>query len=903
MRNKAILLCLFCCLCATRANALGKLEETRLTNGMQVVLQEDRSSPLVACVVGVKVGSVYENQFTMGLAHFLEHLLFDGTEKFSREALQAEYDHHGIYFNAFTREDYTAFEIVAPKDLIGVGIQAQAQQLMHSNFPDAEFPKERKVVIEEIKKDEDDPYSYGSDMFLKVFYQGTPYGRPVIGYDTLIERVPKDSVLRFYREHYVPNNMVAAVVGDFDRSAILSELEQAYGSFPRRAVFPAPQVRLAPFSGEVRKEQEFVTRNIIVNLGFPGPLVQTKDGVTFELLCQILAGGDNSRIVRALTSGSDPLVNSVEGGYSKLLGAGALTLTLVLSDGSKVDPAIAKIKQELSRVAQEGVPKDELARAKRVYITDAVFANERLVERGRDLVQWASLGDVSLRELYLNGVSKVTAQEVRDAAQKYFGKLNYVVTVLKPKDVKSGGQGMGMPQGMGGMPPMASSSSPEASAVPLPPPRPHAPGGKEVVTEKAVLPNGLVIIARQDPYTEITATSVLIGHRIQFEDERTNGIGDLVQELIDKGTEKKSAEEIVHSLASIGARLKTTKLPGMDFDDYYFSKDYAYLRLETLNDFDEYGWDLLAEMMLHPSFPVEEVEKAKMNALALISMDEVRTSKTAKALWFQNAFPHNNYRLPIYGTAQTIKGITREDVLTYYRKAYAPDNLVITVISDRSPKDVIAALTKRFSGMAKGEGKPQAYVPETPPPKPLRVAQFVDKEQAYLYLGNILPGIASEDVPALEVANEVLSTRLGLTLREKEGLAYSVGSGVDFSKDVGWFFCAIGTGNENLDRAETGIREQIKLLQEKPVSDEELQTSINSFAGHWLRYHQTAINQAHYLSLYEFLGVGQGYDQTCLDRIRKVSAADVARAARQYFSSEKYIASIAGRVKQEGNGR
>jgi zinc protease len=377
-------------------------------------------------------------------------------------------------------------------------------------------------------------------------------------------------------------------------------------------------------------------------------------------------------------------------------------------------------------------------------------------------------------------------------------------------------------------------------------------------------------------------------------------VGDLVQELIDKGSGGKSAEEVAQSLASIGARLKTTDLTWMDFDDYYFSKDYAYLRLETLNDFDEHGWDLLAEMMLHPSFPPGEIEKAKANALSLISRDEVRTNKAAKALWFKMAFPRNNYRFPIYGTAQSIKSVTREDILAFYRKAYVPNNLLIAVVSDRSPKDVIASLTKRFNGMAKGEEKPMAYIPEIPPQAAVKVMQFVDKEQAYLLLGNLLPGIRSEDVPVIEVMNDILSSRLGLSLREKEGLAYSVGSGIDFSKDVGWFYAAMGTRNENLDRAAAGIREQIKILQEKPVSEEDLQTSINSFAGHWLRYHQTAINQAHYFSLYEFLGVGYGYDQTYIDRIRKASVADVQRAATRYFSNDKYIVSIAGRVKQGG---
>jgi predicted Zn-dependent peptidase len=107
----------------------------------------------------------------------------------------------------------------------------------------------------------------------------------------------------------------------------------------------------------------------------------------------------------------------------------------------------------------------------------------------------------------------------------------------------------------------------------------------------------------------------------------------------------------------------------------------------------------------------------------------------------------------------------------------------------------------------------------------------------------------------------------------------------------------MGTRNENLERAAAGLLEQFRLIREKPVTAEELQTSINSYWGHWLRYHQTAVNQAHYLTLYEFLGVGYGFDLAYPDKLRKVTAADVQRTAQRYLSTERYILSIAGRVK------
>ena len=154
--------------------------------------------------------------------------------------------------------------------------------------------------------------------------------------------------------------------------------------------------------------------------------------------------------------------------------------------------------------------------------------------------------------------------------------------------------------------------------------------------------------------------------------------------------------------------------------------------------------------------------------------------------------------------------------------------------------------------------------------------------------------IFDPDAPALRLAASILSDRLALELREKQGLAYSVGAGVTLDRDFGWYVAAMGTGRDNYEIARDGMLNEIEKLQKGPVDPDELKKAKNSLWGSHLTRRLSRINQAYYMGVNEFLGVGYDFDDKWISQLRKVTAEDVIKAARKYFSTENYILATAG---------
>ena len=186
-----------------------------LDNGMEVILVENHAGPMITAFTIVKTGSRNEDAATNGSAHFLEHLLFNGTNTRSQKELYDEMDYYGGYNNASTGHDYTDFMILMPKEYIEQGMDIQADMLFNSTLPPEKFEKERGIVIEEIGKNADHPTHQVHNHFIRTLFSGTPYERPVLGTVSTISHLKRDDVQAYYRTWYVPNNMTLMVVGDF----------------------------------------------------------------------------------------------------------------------------------------------------------------------------------------------------------------------------------------------------------------------------------------------------------------------------------------------------------------------------------------------------------------------------------------------------------------------------------------------------------------------------------------------------------------------------------------------------------------------------------------------------------------------------------------------------------------
>ncbi len=218
----------------------------------------------------------------------------------------------------------------------------------------------------------------------------------------------------------------------------------------------------------------------------------------------------------------------------------------------------------------------------------------------------------------------------------------------------------------------------------------------------------------------------------------------------------------------------------------------------------------------------------------------------------------------------------------------------MTICTNLDSKWVLQKLQETFGQM---QSVPLGNIVISPPHKPKGIVTVntpMEKEQVYIYMGYPTIGINHPDYQALKVATDILSSRLGLQLREVQGLAYSVGSGLSSAPDFGWFLVTMGTGKDNFQLARDGILAEISRLRTEPVSQTELRRAQNSIWGSSLTSQLSRINQAYYMALYYFMGVGYDYTEQYINQIRAVTIDDVLRVARQYYSTTDYYLATVG---------
>ena len=381
-----------------------------------------------------------------------------------------------------------------------------------------------------------------------------------------------------------------------------------------------------------------------------------------------------------------------------------------------------------------------------------------------------------------------------------------------------------------------------------------------------------------------------------MEPEGKTGIADFTNRMLLKGTKTRSAEKIAEDLSSIGAVITLVDNPWIPYDDVYTTHSYTFIKFQTIDEFADKGIELLSDIVKNPTFPEEEIEKVRKEMMMLLGRKEGSTRQTVRDLFYAILFGDHPYGKPIMGTPQTIGSITRDDLVAFHQKFYSPNNMIITVVCNGSAGQMANKIEKAFVNMPQVDFP----APNIPTPQgltaPVKAQEIMEKEQVYIYLGGPLPGIFSADVPALKVMNSILSSRMGLNLREKQGLAYSVGSSANFDKQFGWFVATIGTRPQNYDVALKGILAEMERMKEEEVSPEELEKAKNGIWGRLLFYRLSRVNQAYYMSVNEFKEVGYDYDDKYIKRIRQVTIDQVKQVAEKYLDTENYVLAVVGKT-------
>ena len=886
-----------------------------LDNGMTVILKESHSSPMITSMVFVKSGSKYESEFENGITHFLEHLLFDGTTHKSREDIDGSIRDLGGYINAFTRKDMTGYLVLLPKQYIDYGMTVQADMLFNSTIPQEELPKERKVVIEEINRDKDSP-GYAAENFRTAMALGnTEYSRPVLGYKSFIENISRDAIVNYYKKFYVPSKMTLLVIGDFESDEMKKTIESVFGI----------STKLTPNINQIIKKVDFKNEGVNLEVGMrndivsqilydtvanvqstyidfsiKAPLYSDSDYIPLDLLCMYYSMNDISPLMKALKSGADPLATEASIGINMYENFSKINISVVTDKPENKDAILAVIKDFFNTVSSHQADAETLEGIKTSVKTENIYLAEKLHYLGFMMGPTMMTAGYDFVKTYPEKLTQTTWKQAQTAAEKYLSHPSYIATVVRP--VKENEQ-----------PYIPYEMSEETiksyfdtaafkfynldSGIALTYP-PTDSVSFELVDKSTYhsekFDNGMTLIIKSNPSSRVFALNVIGKNRTVNEPMDKAGITDFVNRMVENGTATRNASELSRDLAKIGANVTLYDNPWIPYDDRYTSRSFSFMKFETIDDFAKKGFNLFADMILLPSFDSSEVENVRNAMIGILGRNAVSSKEIAKDLFYQ-ASCTPDYAKPIMGTVETISSITVADLQEYHDKFYAPDNIILSIVTNKSIDEIRSWVYQRFGRLA--PLNIEYATPQRPEPNfETKVMHHeLDKEQIQIYIGSTLPGANSPDAHAISIASSILSTRLYLNLREKQGLAYSVGAGSQFENDFGLFYAVIGTKSENYQQAVDGILLEIdKLKFDGPTADE-LQKAKNEIWGRLMSAKLSSINQAYYLGLDDFYHRKVGYDKIYLNELAKISIEDIRRVASTYFKTDGYILASAGK--------
>ncbi|MFN7182355.1 MAG: M16 family metallopeptidase [Planctomycetota bacterium] len=397
-----------------------------LKNGLKVFIKPDKKLPVVSIQLWVKAGSVDETTENNGISHFLEHLIFKGTENYSVSEISRVVESRGGIINAGTSKEFTCYYIDIPSDGFTDAIKIIADVAnQKATFPEDEIERERTVILEEIKRSEDNPENTLYETFNKQLFTVTPYKWRVIGTTEVVSRISREDLVSYYRKFYVPNNMVLVIAGAIEYKETKKLIKKLFGEAKRSDV-PERKSLIEPVSPpSFEKVKKSVAQSYIL-LGFLGPeMSQEKYQIAGDVLSIILGSGRSSRLYHKLRE-EKQLVYSIGSGFHTQQGTGVFFISAVCNS-ENVEKVKKEVSQEIEKIITEEIPELELEKAKKIVKSHWYFDFETYHQQAQTVGYWALNDNLNFVKNYLRNVNKVNYELIKKFLKIYYTGLTTAV--------------------------------------------------------------------------------------------------------------------------------------------------------------------------------------------------------------------------------------------------------------------------------------------------------------------------------------------------------------------------------------------------------------------------------------------------------------------------------------------
>ena len=823
-----------------------------LDNGLTVIVQENHVAPVATVRTFVQnTGSAYEAEHLgAGLSHVLEHVVSGGTTtKRSEAETERIIDTFGGATNAFTSTHMTGYFIDCPARNVMEAIELLADSMQHCAFDPDEFDREMRVIRQELADGEVDRRRVQWNLLSQTVYTRHPIRHPVIGYLDVLNQATNDDIVSFYRERYVPNNLVFVVVGAVDTAAVMEQVAAQFAGTPRgyETLVPMPEEpkQLAP--RQAVREMDGAGYDFVI--AWPTVELAHADLYALDVAAYILAEGESSRLARRLKY-DEPLVLSVgAASYTPHFARGFFAV-FASAQPATWQEASEAIVRAAYRLRDELVGPEELAKAKNQKAAELVFGAQTVQQAASSLGRnFLATGDPLFDLHYVEAIQQVTAEQVRDVARRYFvpERLNRVI-ITPP----------------GGAP---------KAAV-------EAAAGHEDDVRLVRLDNGLRVLVKRHTHLPLVNMQAFSLGATLADTQQTAGRAALVADMLDKGTPTRSARQIADYFDSIGGRL--TMRAG---------RNTVYGSATVLRDDFRQAMEVFAECVTRPTFPDDEFARVQNRALAAI--DRRADNPQAEAFEvFHDAVPASSpYQLMVNGTRETVERLTPADLQAYHAAYFVPQNMIVTVFGDVEIEEAVALVRRHFAPLT-----PAADFEPVDFDRPNAIAESIArhkqtaKDTGMVLVGYPAAGILDpEDHAALTVLNAVMSGYrypggwLHNELRGA-GLVYYVHGFQLTGPAPGYFLILAQTHPGQIDEVLARIGANVDRAVEGRIDQVEFQTAQERIIALYAQENTTVSEQAQQAALDELYGLGYDYHESFEERIRAVTLDDLVRIARKTFN-------------------
>ena len=935
------------------------IREYALANGLKVLLVENRVAPVVTVCVLYRVGSRNEAVGHTGATHLLEHMMFKGTPAFNKERntqIAATLQKIGADFNATTWYDRTNYYETVPSDKLELAVRLEADRMRNSFIADADRQSEMTVVRNELERGQNEPTLVLDEAVYAAAFREHPYHHPTIGWRADVENVPTARLKEFYDTFYHPNNATAIVVGDFDRAEALRLVAEHFGGHPATAA-PIPEV----YTDEPAQEGErrLVVRRAgelaLVQVAFRTPAVlgQTKvlskeelarraaappdenDIYPLVVLSAALSHGVTSRLYQALVERE--LAVQAHTNCDQFRDPGLFNVYATVRPGVEPRAVEEVILAELKRVADEGLGPAEVEKAKQqitarvAYNRDGTFNVAAQISEAEAVADWRFYKDYAAR------IARVTAEDVRRVAGTYFHEDNRTVGYFVPKATGDGAGAATTPGTPNELRPRGPRFYREPGVEEAAAPEEGRKGGPtgqgdgttpreaerrieaahgdkssaavEANTAAGVgathfaarirrteLETGAVLLVLENRATPTVSLRGSLRAGSYFEPRDKPGLARLTAEMLGRGTRRRSKLELANDLESVGAELEFSADPfAINIAGRSLAKDAALL-VATL-----------AEELREPAFPADELQKLRQQTVAAIREQQANTRLRAYERFSQLLYEPGN---PFYQHAgeqliESVNAITVEDVRAFYERHYGGRSLILSVAGDVNAGEVQRQFHAAFGGFAGPESvEIDVSDPAGRAGARREVVLVKDKANVDVLLGAAAPlRRDARDYYAATLANSALgestlSSRLGLQVRDREGLTYGIGSRFRApSLAAGPWYIAVSVNPSNVGRAITSALAVLTDYVEHGIRDDELADEKSAAVGSFKVSLSTNAGLAEALWNAEFYRLGLDYVDRFPQLIEAVTREEVDAAIRKYFRPDHLTVVVAGDVE------